>query len=254
MPTDSTNTAGLARDALAELTDKSGFVLLPEAAVLTSAASQVIERLKNRDAVMTFGGHSGPGLIQFCTDESIPDYGGMSNIATSPGANPTTLPTEYLSLLESGELDDVFLVLLLGCNTAVPARGELTLQASLLSLGVDVVIAFPGIVKDELGEAWAKEFWCFATTGHGAGLYSCSFWDSNPGFEPESDLHNCNSASGGLPSIEEAARCASVYVISYSWWYDADYLDPIDLVEINGTAKNERLSPGRYGSTAGGYR
>jgi len=68
------------------------------------------------------------------------------------------------NVLEDGELENVQLVVLMGCNTGLPwSAGSQTLGDVLIDHGVDVVISVPGELNMSVASQWELYFWKWVT-------------------------------------------------------------------------------------------
>jgi hypothetical protein len=143
------------RTTLASLSDGSGFECGGSA---TASASEALDRMHDFSAVWYWDGHAGPGRIVFYDAAGVNKTRIVTNDAVGAALGMAAGSFGAVEGLSEGALDHVFLVVLLGCNTAeTPPEGS-SLPEALVGRGVDLVLAFPKKVYLRSYLKWTRDF------------------------------------------------------------------------------------------------
>ena len=226
---DLTIPAAFADAGLIEMADGTAFNVLTASQNLYSTASDALTRMTESDAVFSFSGHGWPGVLQFYSSpDSSYDEGLISEISSNPDIDLTPYPAEYVDILGPGALRDVFFVVLLSCNSGQPATPSDNLPHNLIGNGVDMVIAFPGLVDSRLANSWSEVFWD---------------WVSQ---------HEDIPSNGSPTNIYNCCHFASDYAIANNPLVPQEELDVFANVQIyldTDVSSSESIRPARYGNS-----
>jgi len=219
--------ATAANGALAYLEDGTSFTALTSAQNFTATSADALNRAADHDAVFSFSGHGGPGILQFYSDPD-PQYdpSNISNLSSNPVIDQSGWPAVYVADLEPGDLGDVYLTVLLSCRSGLPPEPEHNLSNNLIAKGVDMSIAFPGEVHEYLANSWAQAFWD---------------WAAHEEYVP---------GDGAPANIYNSCRLAAAYAISQNPGLTQDLYDTFENVQIyvdTGVSSTEYLRPARHG-------
>ncbi len=148
---DFTTRATHVRDKLKSLSDGSGFECV--SGVLASA-SDALKRMCDYSAVWYWNGHAGPGILAFYTTPTATMTAVLADNSVAATYGVAAANAAVVDTLPDGALNDVFLAVLFGCETA---KAPSVAQA-MMSKGADIVVAFTEKVPIRLMSPWTTAF------------------------------------------------------------------------------------------------
>jgi len=161
---DYTARAASADKWLKNLADGSGF----DSSVSTgAAASAALVKMREESAVWFWGGHGGPGIISMPTAAGMTALVSKASVAPAYSGIVAAANCTAVSTLPSNALDDVFLVVLCGCQTSKAPSGARSLPVALIAKGVDIVIGFHLSIYTISANKWTDDFFHFLNLGVG---------------------------------------------------------------------------------------
>jgi hypothetical protein len=162
-PWDLSKRADIMRKQLKSLSDGSHF---ETGGSKTDTAHDAMAAIKDLSSVCYWNGHAAPGIIDFYdADLHNTCIVSAASVGTTFGMDDDDL--EIVDDLDDHSLDNVFLIILLGCTSAGTPSGASSLPDALTAKGVDIVIGFKSEVYSLPQPKWTKDLYQSLNSGKG---------------------------------------------------------------------------------------
>jgi hypothetical protein len=205
---DYTARANSARSGLTSLVDNTGF---DASAFSTESGAAALVRMHEESGVWYWGGHGGPGII------SLPTPAGMTAILSDPAVAAayssivTAANCANVAGVPDNALEDVFLIILCGCQTSASPAGGPSLPQALVDKGANIVIGFDLSIFTVSANKWTADFFRFL---------------------------------GQAIGVEDAVRRANRRAATPQY---RQRLNSFRILVAPGATRNDKLNPARYG-------
>ncbi|MDH5217653.1 MAG: CHAT domain-containing protein [Gammaproteobacteria bacterium] len=161
---DYTGRANSAKTGLESLSDNSGFESLE---FNTETGASALVKMHEDSAVFFWGGHGGPGLISFPTPGLMTALVSSDAVKANFSGFVAAQNCATVSGLPDNALEDVFLIVLCGCETAQAPANALALPQALVAKGADIVVGFDDSVYTVSANNWTRRFFIYLKRGMG---------------------------------------------------------------------------------------
>lgn len=155
---DYTARANSAKRRLESLADGSGF---ESQSFSAETGASALVKMHEESAVWFWGGHGGPGIISLPAGGTMTAIISQASVAATYSAIVTAANCSDVSNLPDHALEDVFLIVLCGCQTSATPAGATSLPQALVDKGADIVIGFDQSIYTASANKWTDDFFRF---------------------------------------------------------------------------------------------
>ncbi|MEN6320465.1 MAG: hypothetical protein ABFD82_17140 [Syntrophaceae bacterium] len=150
--------ANSAKTRLENLSDGSGF---ESQSFSTETGASALVKMHEESAVWFWGGHGGPGIISLPAGGTMTAIISQASVAATYSAIVTAANCSDVSALPDHALEDVFMIVLCGCQTSATPAGGTSLPQALVDKGADIVIGFNQSIYTDSANQWTDDFFRF---------------------------------------------------------------------------------------------